>query len=47
MAAPVALKRVPRDPGWNEVFECATLELFEMMASGGSAALPHHPNERR
>jgi len=33
MSAPVAtLKRVPLDPAWKEVLECAALEVFDMMA---------------
>jgi chemotaxis protein CheX len=27
-----AIKRVPLDPAWREVLECATLEVFDMMA---------------
>ena len=33
MSAPVAtLKRIPLDPAWKEVLECAALEVFDMMA---------------
>jgi chemotaxis protein CheX len=32
MPALATLKRVPLDPAWKEVLECATLEVFDMMA---------------
>jgi chemotaxis protein CheX len=32
-ATTAAPKRVPLDPAWKSVLECATLEVFEMMAA--------------
>ena len=34
-------KRVPLDPGWKSVLECAALEVFEMMA--GTRLVPFVP----
>ena len=34
-------KRVPLDPGWKPVLECAALEVFEMMA--GTRLTPYVP----
>jgi chemotaxis protein CheX len=40
MPAPVAVKRLPLDPAWKVVLECATLEVFHMMAGVGLIAHP-------
>jgi chemotaxis protein CheX len=40
-------KRVPLDPNWKSVLECATLEVFEMMASARlTPYIPPAPDQR-
>ena len=40
-------KRVPPDPNWKSVLECATLEVFEMMASARlTPYIPPAPDQR-
>jgi chemotaxis protein CheX len=40
-------ERVPPDPNWKSVLECATLEVFEMMASARlTPYIPPAPDQR-
>jgi hypothetical protein len=43
MANLTAQKRVPLDAAWKPVLECASLEVFEMMADARLTPASHPP----